>query len=66
MQMLNCDVWSEVDFGKGPVEVRCTMLGKHNNHGCQIAFTNLKVIKEDDEPIQESRHSNIFENKAED
>lgn len=27
--MGNCDKWFTVDFGRGPVEVRCTQTGTH-------------------------------------
>lgn len=32
----NCDIFGDVDFGHGPVEVRCTRTGKHNDHKCEI------------------------------
>lgn len=34
----NCDVWVRIDFGHGPVELRCTQTGEHKNHGCSIMF----------------------------
>ena len=35
----NCDVWLRVDFGHGPVEVRCTQTGEHTTHGCSVMFS---------------------------
>ena len=40
----NCDVWGTVDFGEGPVRIRCTMTdvtANHKDHVCVV------VIKED-------------------
>ena len=37
-QRRNCDTWAVVDFGHGPIEVRCTMAGEHDEHGCLIMF----------------------------
>jgi hypothetical protein len=34
----NCDVWMRVDFGHGPVEVRCTQTGEHEEHACAVSF----------------------------
>ena len=30
--MENCDSWTTVDFGKGPVEVLCTREKNHEGH----------------------------------
>jgi len=35
---LNCDKWGEVDFGLGPVLIRCTQSGEHDEHGCTVIF----------------------------
>lgn len=35
---LNCDKWAEVDFGLGPVQVRCTRMDEHEEHGCVVVF----------------------------
>lgn len=35
----NCDVWEEVDFGEGPVRVRCTRVGDHNTHSCLVLLS---------------------------
>jgi hypothetical protein len=32
----NCDHWGEVDFGEGPVKVRCTNVGGHDKHVCFV------------------------------
>lgn len=32
----NCDVWGVVDFGQGPVNVRCTQTGQHRRHRCEV------------------------------
>lgn len=34
----NCHVWGEVDFGEGPVKVRCTRVGEHDGHVCWVAI----------------------------
>lgn len=36
----NCDVWAEVDFGRGPVDVRCTDTGDHDAHVCIVVMTD--------------------------
>lgn len=33
---MNCDEWFEVDFGRGPVTVRCTQVGPHVDHKCLV------------------------------
>lgn len=32
----NCQVWAEVDFGRGPVVVRCTQTDEHEEHACVV------------------------------
>jgi hypothetical protein len=34
----NCDQYAVVDFGHGPVEVRCTVIGEHTEHRCDVEF----------------------------
>lgn len=34
----NCNVWMRVDFGHGPVEVRCTQVDEHEEHACSVMF----------------------------
>lgn len=37
----NCDVWGVVDFGEGPVRVRCTMTDvttDHKDHVCVVVI----------------------------
>lgn len=35
----NCPLFAKVDFGHGPVEIRCTEIGKHDRHWCEVALT---------------------------
>jgi len=37
---LNCDLWAEVDFGRGPVEVRCTLTSEHDKHVCIVEMVD--------------------------
>lgn len=32
----NCDTFAEVDFGHGPVQIRCTQVGKHAQCRCEV------------------------------
>lgn len=32
----NCDYVGTVDFGDGPVQVRCTEVGPHDEHKCEV------------------------------
>jgi hypothetical protein len=32
----NCDSLATVDFGHGPVEIRCTHTGAHEEHRCEV------------------------------
>lgn len=32
----NCDSWAEVDFGLGPVLIRCTQPGEHTDCMCVV------------------------------
>lgn len=34
----NCNVYYEVDFGQGPVRVRCTEVGQHKEHRTETVF----------------------------
>ena len=34
----NCNVYYEVDFGEGPVRVRCTNVGRHKEHSTETVF----------------------------
>lgn len=56
----NCDIWGTVDFGKGPVEIRCTLTGPHTEHQCYILFP--KPV-EDPKPIDKSQWptTNVFD-----
>lgn len=57
MEQLDCDIYADVDFGRGPVEVRCTMTGEHEVHACMIQFA--PQYSETPEPKPETR--NVFE-----
>ncbi len=34
--MDQCDIYATVNFGRGPVEVRCTQTGEHEEHRCNV------------------------------
>lgn len=34
----NCEFFAKVDFGHGPVEIRCTETGVHSDHWCEVAM----------------------------
>lgn len=53
----NCTVEGAVDFGKGPVLVRCTEVGSHTKHICQV---EIEVAESKSVP------KNIFDPKDED
>ena len=59
MEQPNCDIWGIVDFGKGDVEVRCTQLGPHEDHICQV----LLAVDEAEPPI-DVVHRNVFDRKV--
>ena len=54
---LSCDVWMTVDYGEGPVRVRCTKKGPHEDHESKVildryeepAFKHKNVFDEDDD-----------------
>ncbi len=54
----NCDIWADVDFGHGTVEVRCTKTGVHDGHKCEVVLcaqeTTLDV---------EHTSANVFDHK---
>ena len=37
----NCEIYGSVDFGEGPVRVRCTQRGSHIQHRCEV-FINAE------------------------
>lgn len=54
-----CDIYADVDFGNGPVKVRCTKTGPHDMHMCEVFIyddTSSKMV--DTEPTVH----NIFDN----
>lgn len=57
--MGNCDVWGRVDFGQGMVWIRCTKIGEHTDHACEVGIEAPPVMTaEQDTP---AGHSNVFE-----
>lgn len=36
----NCPRYGIVDFGKGPVEIRCTKTVPHQIHKCEVVMTD--------------------------
>jgi hypothetical protein len=50
-----CDFWADVNFGRGPVEVRCTLRGDHITHICTVV-----LAKTDSNPSQQ----NIFDQES--
>lgn len=61
MSELNCDQWAEVDFGNGPVDVRCTEEGDHDVHKCNVIFVIINVPNPDhDEEAAEKEHDEIM------
>lgn len=62
MPLLDCDIWSVVDFGKGPVEVRCTEVGEHDQHRCEVFI--YADSEEDLTPNEiDVTHRNIFDDR---
>lgn len=57
MEDENCDQWVEVDFGHGPVEVRCTRKGDHKNHETYVVMEDSVGHAED------VVHKNVFDKK---
>lgn len=56
----NCNIWAEVDFGRGSVDIRCTETGEHENHKCNVIFVIPEESKTDKE-INGFNHRNVFE-----
>lgn len=65
MQELNCNIWADVDFGRGPVEVRCTRTDKHERHICTVTLEVDKTNHPSDPSFiphqRDINHRNIFE-----
>ena len=54
--MENCDVFADVDFGRGTVEVRCTITGPHSRHMCVVEMNDNAAP-----PLEPVRHAhNVF------
>lgn len=60
----NCDVFADVDFGHGSVEVRCTQVGKHENHKCEVILRTEKIPGEVGYKKPSSAHS-VFDDTSE-
>lgn len=60
-QNLDCDTWTVIDFGNGPVEVRCTQMGPHEQCICQV-FIERNVLESELEV--EAPFHNIFDSRA--
>ncbi len=41
--MLSCQVYATVDFGEGPVRIRCTRDFEHDEHRCEVIMTGVLV-----------------------
>lgn len=50
---LDCDIFANVDFGHGMVEVRCTETGEHRVHQCNVILTRSNP-----------QQSNLFEEEV--
>jgi hypothetical protein len=62
--MGNCDFWETVDFGRGPVEIRCTQTGTHAQHRTEVFFKLLYSVDASRE-VRDYRapaveHHNVF------
>lgn len=62
--MGNCPVEGVVDFGRGPVIVRCTKQGSHTQHICLV---EIEVAENKSVPTPEKGEAvhNIFDPKNE-
>lgn len=58
--MLRCEVYGIVDFGEGPVRIRCTRDFDHTEHRCEIIMTGI-LVGNNGPPVQEVRHMNVFD-----
>ncbi len=61
--MDNCNVWATVDFGRGPVEIRCTETDMHTWHNCAITFNDDFSVNHrmEYQHQKEIHHLNIFD-----
>lgn len=57
----NCDIFAEVDFGHGPVEIGCTQTGKHEQHRCDVWITSTA---DKSATLVEPERTNVFERDA--
>jgi hypothetical protein len=42
--MGNCEVYAKVDFGHGSVEIRCTQVGDHETHKCEVIILDGRTF----------------------
>lgn len=52
--MDKCNTWATVDFGRGPVQVRCTEVEEHERCKCEV----LLGLKNSEANIE---HRNVFD-----
>jgi hypothetical protein len=50
-----CDIYADVDFGHGPVEIRCTVRGAHTVHICNVVM-RITAKREDFNIFSEGDH----------
>ncbi len=59
--MLNCPVYAVVDFGEGPVRIRCTREFEHDEHRCEVIMTGV-LIGNTGPDVHEVQHiKNVFD-----
>lgn len=58
--LVNCHIWTVVDFGNGPVEIRCTEVGEHDQHRCEVFIDVDDVGPQEQDP----NRRNIFDRQA--
>lgn len=54
----DCDVVGEIDFGEGPVRIRCTQIGSHETHICNVRIPPREISPEHPSI---SHRRNVFE-----
>lgn len=53
--MSNCGIYSTVDFGKGPVRIRCTETGMHTKHKCYVTIVFPGIEEEEGTLVKHAR-----------
>lgn len=56
-----CNIYAYVNFGRGPVEIRCTKIGEHQIHRCEVTISDNEVKISDNLSDLSIWHQNIFE-----